>query len=119
VFKQWDFDLAHQLFTSGPDPTRVITPRFHTKQIRREGFVNAMGYSNPELDRLFDREAALLDRSQRTAAWREAQLILMRDLPAIPLFEIPVVNAVSARFEAVIAGPYLAESREQTYEVAK
>ena len=117
LFKKWDFDMAHQLFTSGPDPTRTVSTRYHTKQIKRQGFVNGMGYSNPNLDEIFDTEFKIADPQKRKAVWADAQRILMRDLPTIPLFEMPVVNAVSAKFEDVITTPYLTESREETYMV--
>jgi peptide/nickel transport system substrate-binding protein len=113
VFKQWDFDLAHQLFTTGPDPTISVTPRYHTKQIKPIGFVNGMGYSNPALDKIFDDETGLTDRKKRAEMWREAQRILFADLPALPLFEVPVVNLVSAKFHDVITTPYgYIQSRE-------
>ena len=118
VFRNWDFDLANQLFTTGPDPTISVTPRFHTSQIKKAPFVNAMGYSNPAVDALFDAEATMLDRAQRAETWRKIQELLMRDLPALPLFEVPIVNTVSAGFHNVITGPqgYI-ESRENAYFV--
>jgi len=118
VFRQWDFDMAHQLFTTGPDPTISVTPRYHTRQIKRDPFVNGMGYSNEELDELFDTEYKIVDREDRAAMWREIQQILMHDLPAVPLFEMPVVNAVNANFDDVITSPigYI-QSRERAYYV--
>lgn len=118
VFKKWDFDLAHQLFTTGPDPTISVTARYHTKQIKKAPFVNGMGYSNPELDKLFDTEFLETDRNKRREKWINIQRILMRDLPALPLFEMPIVNAVSAKFNDVITTPYgYVQSREDTYLV--
>ena len=116
VFRQWDFDIAHQLFTTGPDPTISVTPRYHSRQIKPEPFVNGMGYANAELDALFDAEFAVVDRAERAAMWREIQEILMRDLPGVPLFEMPVVNAVNANFKDVITSPigYI-QSRENAY----
>ncbi|MBI4183200.1 MAG: ABC transporter substrate-binding protein [Proteobacteria bacterium] len=118
VFRQWDFDLANQLFTTGPDPTISVTPRYHTNQIKKQPFVNGMGYSNPALDKLFDAEFKIVDRKQRADMWRQIQKILMEDLPAVPLFEIPVVNAVSSKFKDVITDPQgYVQSREDAYMV--
>lgn len=116
VFRNWDFDLANQLFTTGPDPTISVTPRFHSSQIKKLPFVNAMGYSNPEVDRLFDAEFKEVDRKKRAEMWREIQKKLMADLPALPLFEVPVVQAVTAGFRNAVATPqgYL-ENRERAY----
>lgn len=118
VFRNWDFDMANQLFTTGPDPTISLTPRYHTKQIKKAPFVNAMGYSNPKLDAIFDAEVHVADRAKRAELWREAQRILMADLPALPIFEVPVVNLASAKFNNVITGPdgYY-ESRTTTYQI--
>lgn len=116
VFTNWDFDMAFQLFTTGPDPTISVTPRYHTDQIKKIPFVNAMGYSNPELDAIFDEEFTLVDREARAQQWRKAQELLFRDLPALPIFEVPVVNLVSAKFEDVITNPFgYIQSRESTY----
>jgi peptide/nickel transport system substrate-binding protein len=118
VFRQWDFDLAMQLFTTGPDPTVSVTPRYHSNQIRRAPFVNGMGYSNPEVDALFDRETAITNAAERSQVWHDIQRILMRDLPALPLFELPPIHAASAKFANVVTGPqgYI-ENREDAYEV--
>ncbi len=118
VFRNWDFDLANQLFTTGPDPTFSVTPRFHSNQIKKAPYVNAMGYSSPAADALFDTEFKELDREKRAVMWKEIQKILMTDMPALPLFEVPTVNAVSAKFKDVITGPqgYI-QSREDAYEV--
>ncbi len=106
VFKQWDFDAAHQLFTTGPDPTMSVPSRYHSNQIRKAPFVNGMGYSNPELDAIFDKEFAIQDLAERKAVWTEAQKILMRDLPALPLYEMPAENLVSSRFCDAVTTPF-------------
>ena len=118
VFRQWEFDLAMQLFTTGPDPTFAVTARYHTKQILKVPFVNGMGYSNPEVDAIFDTEFKEADVAKRAAMWRDIQKILMHDLPALPLFELPAIHAASAKFKDVVTGPqgYI-ESRESAYEV--
>ena len=50
--------------------------------------------------------------------WRSIQEILMRDLPALPLYEVPIVQALSAGFYDVVTGPqgYI-ENRERAYFV--
>lgn len=116
VFADWDFDAAVQLISTGPDPSISVATRFHTKQINRAPFTNGMGYSNPQLDDIFDRDAAELDRSRRQAYWDEAQKILMRDLPAIPLFELPDGHLANAKLENIANGPFgYFESRHEAY----
>jgi peptide/nickel transport system substrate-binding protein len=119
VYRQWDFDLAMQLFTTGPDPTISVTPRYHTRQILKVPFVNAMGYSNPSLDHLFDTEYQENDNAKRSATWHDIQKILLEDMPALPLYELPPIHACSARFENVVTGPqgYI-QSREDAYDAS-
>ena len=83
------------------------------RQILKLPFVNAMAYSNKELDQLFDTEYSIIDVKKRATAWHRAQEILMRDLPGLPLFEFPVLNIASAGFINAVSGPmgYL-EGRE-------
>jgi peptide/nickel transport system substrate-binding protein len=119
VYRQWDFDLAMQLFTTGPDPTISVTPRYHTRQILKVPFVNAMGYSNPNLDRLFDTEYRENDNAKRSSTWHDIQKILLEDMPALPLYELPPIHACSARFQDVVTGPqgYI-QSREDAHEAS-
>ncbi|MBK7472479.1 MAG: ABC transporter substrate-binding protein [Betaproteobacteria bacterium] len=118
VFRNWDFDLANQLFTTGPDPSISVTPRYHTNQIKKAPFVNGMGYTNPEVDKLFDAEFTEVDRTKRAAMWRAIQQHLMADLPALPLFEVPPIHAASAKYRDIVTGSqgYI-ESRENAYMV--
>ena len=118
VFRNWDFDLANQLFTTGPDPSISVTPRYHTNQIKKAPFVNGMGYTNPEVDKLFDAEFTEVDRTKRAAMWRNIQQHLMADLPALPLFEVPPIHAASAKYRDIVTGSqgYI-ESRENAYMV--
>ncbi|MBL8345785.1 MAG: ABC transporter substrate-binding protein [Rubrivivax sp.] len=113
TYRNWDFDMAIQNSTTGPDPAIGVTRSYHTRQILKLPFVNGMGYSNPELDKIFDAEFSVFDVKKRAAMWHRAQELLMRDLPGLPLFEFPVLNIASAGFNNVISGPmgYL-ESRE-------
>ncbi len=118
VFKQWDFDMATQMIATGPDPNIGVTSRFHTRQIQKMPFVNGMGYSNPEVDKLFDTEFTQIDRKKRAEMWDRIQRILMNDVPALPLWEVPVVNAASSKFNSIITGPFgYIQSREDAYLV--
>jgi peptide/nickel transport system substrate-binding protein len=63
---------------------------FHSSQIPSEannweGF-NAMGWRNPENDRLLDQISVELDESRRIQLLRRQQEIFADDLPALPLY---------------------------------
>ena len=113
AFRNWDFDMGLQNFTTGPDPAIGVTRSYHTRQIQKLPFVNAMGYSNKEADQLFDTEFKEQNLAKRAQMWHRIQQILMIELPALPLFEYPVLNVASSNFVNVISGPmgYL-EGRE-------
>lgn len=116
VFAQWEFDTAIQLISTGPDPSISTTTRFHTLQINRAPYTNAMGYSNPELDAIFDADAKEPDHAKRQAYWDKAQQVLMRDLPVIPLFEFPDGHLVNNHFKRVVTGPFgYFQSRHDAY----
>lgn len=116
VFAKWEFDSAMQLISTGPDPAISVVTRYHTKQINRAPFTNAMGYSNPELDKIFDADASELDKKKRSEYWHKAQAILMRELPGIPVFQFPDGHLVNARLERVVTGPYgYFQSRHEAY----
>lgn len=114
TFRDWDFDMALQNFVTGPDPTLSVSTRYHSKQIRRAPFINAMGYENAEVDALMDRDVSELERQTRVETWRRIQQVLMDELPVLPLFEYPTLNLVSAGLEDVVTTPngYL-QSRER------
>jgi len=106
VFRNWEFDTAMQLYSTGPDPAISVVTRYHTKQINRAPFTNPMGYSNPALDAIFDDDASETDAKKRWENWYEAQRILMEDLPAIPIFEFPDGHLANAKLKGAVTGPY-------------
>lgn len=66
-------------------------PRAHPDILfRREystgGTFNPSGYSNPDLDRLIDQARTTLDEAEQARLYREAQVIIRRDLPYLPLY---------------------------------
>lgn len=116
VFLKWDFDLASYSLITGPDPALSVSPRYRTKQIIRAPFVNAMAFSNAEVDELFDSEFKAPDREGRAKMWDRIQQVMMDELPSLPVFEYPNLNLVSAKFADVVNKPngYL-QCREDAY----
>lgn len=87
------FDLAIAQFITGPDPD--LTDQFACKRIPPRGY-NKPRYCNPELDDILLRASATYVTRQRVALYREAQLILARDIPMMPLYRLVALNAVPA-----------------------
>ncbi len=57
---------------------------------------NRGGYRNPELDRWLANGAAELDPAARVAIYAEAQRIVARDLPVVPLWHVSFVGLTRA-----------------------
>jgi len=104
VFKKRDFDLAHQLFTTSPDPTLSVVHRYHSKNIGRP-YANAAGWVNKEYDELTTAEVGIVSTAARAAVWRRICQILMDELPGYPLHEMPNMQLVRAGFNNVIMDP--------------
>ena len=104
VFRKRDFDMAHQLFTTGPDPTLSVVHRYHSRTIGK-AFANGAGWVNEDYNRLTDVEVTITDPAERAATWKEIQRILMDELPVYPLFGMPNVQLVRAGFDGVVYGP--------------
>ncbi|HEV2186774.1 MAG TPA: peptide ABC transporter substrate-binding protein [Stellaceae bacterium] len=82
------FELAMYAWSSAPEnEPRSI---FHSKEIPSadNGYSgqNAVGYNNPEMDRIIDTLETELDPAKRKALWAEAQLLYATDLPSLPLY---------------------------------
>ena len=104
VFKKRNFDLAHQLFGTSPDPTLAVVHRYHSKNIGRP-YANAAGWVNKEYDDLTGAEVGIVSVPARAAVWRRISQILMDELPAYPLHEMPNMQLVRAGFKDVIMDP--------------
>jgi peptide/nickel transport system substrate-binding protein len=81
-----DYDLSMQSFTSGGDPA-IGYHRMYLSAAPGTAFVNATGYSNPEIDALLAEAGALADQNLRKVIYDQALSILARDLPVLVMFD--------------------------------
>lgn len=72
------------------DPDQVYFQRLHSSVA-----VNA--YNNPEYDKVVETARASMSHDTRKKLYAEAQQIVMNDIPAIVLFNVSFLNAVSSR----------------------
>jgi peptide/nickel transport system substrate-binding protein len=103
VFKTQDFDLAWQLFTTAPDPSLAVVHRYKSSSCMKP-YTNAC-WKNKKYDELTDGESLITDVPKRAALWKQIEELLMEELPAFPIFEMPNVQAVRAGFKDVIMDP--------------
>jgi peptide/nickel transport system substrate-binding protein len=102
VYKQHDYDLALQSFTSSGDPAigyhrlYITTPGNTVNQ-------NPTGYSNPKVDELLGQAASVSDLTKRAAFYYQAQDILNKDVPTLVLFDEKQADAVSSHVKGFFA----------------
>jgi len=105
VFKRWDFDVWYYMVGLGPDPQVAIRRFYHTENIRNHaGVVNACGFSNPRVDRLFEMAAKEMDQKKQAEYYREFQKIAMEDLTYLPIYNAYAIQAVNKDFEGIPVG---------------
>ena len=72
VFTDWDFDATLQAYSTAGDPALGVERLYITSAIRKAPFVNASGYSNPAIDKLFAEGADATATADRARAYRAA-----------------------------------------------
>lgn len=83
----WDFDVTHQTFYQYGDPAIGVARAYISSNIKKGSpFGNVGGYSNPEVDKLFD-AAATAPRSERAELYKKIQQLLVEDVPVMWLLE--------------------------------
>jgi peptide/nickel transport system substrate-binding protein len=71
-------NFTHTRWTQRADPSGLLSILFHSK-----GFQNSTGYSNPRVDELLDRAAAIYEPERRKPLYFEAQRIITDDVPYV------------------------------------
>ena len=106
IYKTYEFDLALTAALASADPLMTTTHLFTTAGIvPGAAFVNASGYSNPELDAIVDEAGVEADPDKRRALLHEFQRIAAEDVPNIFLVEIQMANVVNAKVRNVSSNP--------------
>lgn len=82
VFKNWDFDMSIFPFVHGPGPAYFI--QYYTSRgIVRASWSNAMGYSNPEAEKLLFAAEKEMNKTKQIQLVRQALNIIVDDQPAV------------------------------------
>jgi len=68
-------------WTQRADPDGLLSILFDSK-----GYANTEGYKNDKVDALLDQAAQTFDTDQRKKLYTEAQTLIVKDLPMVPLF---------------------------------
>lgn len=85
----WDYQMTTNLLYQLGDPALGVSRTYVTSNIVKGIlFSNTQGYSNPEVDRLFDEAASALDEKKRQELYTRVQQILVEDVPVAWTLEI-------------------------------
>ncbi|MEM2020682.1 MAG: ABC transporter substrate-binding protein [Zestosphaera sp.] len=93
---EWNFELALRRF-SWADPDILI-------YLVHSVYGNYT-YSNPEVDALLELGRSVTDMIERSEVYSEAQEILLKDLPLIPLFVLKDYTAVNKNVKGLLVLP--------------
>jgi peptide/nickel transport system substrate-binding protein len=87
--QQWVNDVEYLLSTS----------------LTKSAYLNYSNYSEPEIEKIFERSHAIADQNERLALWARVQEILARDVPWLvlcqPNFNLPVRKGISGWVQPV------------------
>ncbi|RMG12274.1 MAG: ABC transporter substrate-binding protein [Deltaproteobacteria bacterium] len=107
--KRGNFEITTLKWTPVIEP-HLMHWTFHSTSIPSEenGWVggNRGAYRNPEVDRLLDEAAHVLDPKRRAELYRTVQRILAEDLPYVPLWHEDTIAVVSDRVEGFHLSPW-------------
>ena len=85
----WEYDIAFTYLYQNGDPAIGVDRNYKTSQIAKGNpFNNVEGYSNPELDKLFDEAAVAYPATKRQELYDKAQKMLQEDVPVAWLLEL-------------------------------
>jgi peptide/nickel transport system substrate-binding protein len=91
----WDYELTLDFVYQLGHPAIGIHRTYSSSNIRNVLFSNTMGYSNPEVDTLFDEATVETDQARLQETYTKAQQVLVDDVPLAWLIEIkfPTIHA--------------------------
>ncbi|MBS0529092.1 MAG: ABC transporter substrate-binding protein, partial [Proteobacteria bacterium] len=99
----WETDMSVTYLTTLSDPAIGVARTFITSnQLKGVLFSNTSGYSNPEVDRLFDAAAREPDEAKRIAMYHRLQHMLVDDVALCWLVEPQSPTVYAANLKNVI-----------------
>ena len=98
------FQLYSLRWIGGNEQPDILSYAFSSSRMPPKG-ANRGRYSNPQLDRLLDDAARNPDQAQRRIDYVQAQQILARDLPALPLWYQDSVLVYNRRLTHITLSP--------------
>ncbi len=101
---EWDYELSINFVYQWGDPTLGVERTYVSSNIQRVTFTNTGGYSNPQVDALFERGRTAVRAEDRQTAFSELQRLLVAEVPQIWLMELAFPTIYDRRYKDVIVG---------------
>jgi peptide/nickel transport system substrate-binding protein len=98
IYTTREFDMFIHSLTTGPDPAIGVERQYASSNIRPSPFTNAVGYRNPQVDKLLADAAVATSRDQRAALYKDFQKIVVGDAPMVWLYEDKTFSAYRNEF---------------------
>ncbi len=100
-YKKGDFDALTWGWTGLIEVDEYLSECFHST-----GWRNTGGYSNPEVDKLLDRQRQTLDLGERGRLCMAAERLLAEDVPALFTFNANVHQVFTKAVKGYVGLPY-------------
>ena len=98
VYSDYDFDATLQNYSTSGDPALGISRAYHSEAIKQgQTFNNASGYSNREVDALFDMGRDAPTEEERRLHYFKVQEVLARDLPVLTIHQQAQIGVSSVQ----------------------
>ncbi|NEV78247.1 ABC transporter substrate-binding protein [Rhodopseudomonas sp. BR0C11] len=102
-FSNWDFSMTTTTVYQFGDPALGVSRSYVSSNIRKGIlFSNTCGYSNPEVDRLFEEAATATSDDTRQELYSQVQKIMVEEVPVAWLLEIEYPNFMDKRLKNVV-----------------
>ncbi|WP_239451589.1 ABC transporter substrate-binding protein [Elioraea rosea] len=98
----WEFETTINFVYQWGDPTLGVERTYVTSNIQKVAFTNTAGYSNPEVDRLFEAARNAAQAEERRRLFSEAQKKIVEDMPLVWLMELAFPTIHDKRLNNVI-----------------
>jgi peptide/nickel transport system substrate-binding protein len=98
----WEFETTINFVYQWGDPTLGVERTYVTSNIQKVAFTNTAGYSNPEVDRLFEAARNAVSADDRRRLFSDVQKKLVEDVPLVWLMELVFPTIHDRRLRNVI-----------------
>ena len=102
-FGNWEFSMTMNLLYQFGDPALGVSRTYISSNIRKGiPFTNTSGYSNPDVDRLFEEAAVATSDAKRQELYSAVQKLLVEEVPIVWLIEQDYPNFIEKKLKNVI-----------------